>query len=336
MSKFETGDHMQRENRIRRGFMRIITLIMALLMLCPAASAASFKAKINSSSARVYKSMSANSASVKGLKNLTVTVTSYKNGWAQVKYKGHTGYIQTKHLNLTNRIKAYTSRAASVYRNAGSSRLGTLKKGATVYVVGVNGSYSRIQNASRSVTGYIRTSDLTTTKPAVTSSGSKKTSSGGSSGSKVSSVPSGLASTTSSISSGSGTSKRLEYAIYLAQKQLGKPYRSNANPPSSFNCSMLMYYCYEKAGFDMKDSASKQGYDGNYKKVSYSDLRRGDMVCFDTNTGDDDLCDHTGIYLGKGYFIHASSSAGRVIITNMENDSHSYYKKAFSWGRRIS
>ena len=333
MSIFEIGDRMQRENKIRRGFMRILTLMMALLMLCPAASAASFKAKINSSSARVYKSMSASSASVKGLKNLTVTVTSSKNGWAKVKYKGHTGYIQTKHLNLTNRIRAYTSRAANVYRSAGSSRMGTLKKGATVYVVGVNGSYSRIQNASRSVTGYIRTSDLTTTKPSVSGSSKKPASS---SGGKVSSVPAGLASTTSSISSSSSTAKRLEYAIYQAQKQLGKPYRSSANPPSSFNCSMLMYYCYEKAGFDMKDSAHKQGYDGNYRKVSYSDLRRGDMVCFDTNTGDDDQCDHTGIYLGKGYFIHASSSAGKVIITNMETDSHSYYKKAFSWGRRIS
>lgn len=330
MSIFETGDQMQREKTIRRGLMRILTLIMALLMLCPAASAASFKAKINSSSARVYKSLSTNSASVKGLKNLTVTVTSYKNGWAKVKYKGNTGYIQVKHLNLTNRIKAYTAKASNVYRYAGSSKMGTLKKGATVYVVGVNGNYCRIQNASRSMTGYIRTGDLTTRKPATSAKNPS-----GSSG-KISSVPSGLASTTGSISSSSSTAKRLEYAIYLAQKQIGKPYRSKANPPSSFNCSMLMYYCYEKAGFDMEDNAHEQGYDDDYRRVSYSDLRRGDMVCFDTNTGDDDLCDHTGIYLGKGYFIHASSSAGKVIITNMETDSHSYYKKAFSWGKRIS
>jgi len=321
---------MQKINTVRKNIARILTLMLAMLMLCPAASAASFKAKINSSSARVYKSLSTSSASVKGLKNLTVTVTAYKNGWAQVKYKGHTGYIQVKHLNLTNRIKAYASRAANVYKNAGSGKMGTLKKGAAVYVVGVNGAYSRVQNASRSVTGYIRTADLTTRKPASTGSVTSSSSSG-----KVSSVPSGLASTTSSISSSSSTAKRLEYAIYLAQKQIGKPYRSSANPPSSFNCSMLMYYCYGKAGFAMKDSALKQGYDGNYKKISYSELRRGDMVCFDTNGNDDDLCDHTGIYLGKGYFIHASSGAGKVIITNMETDSHSYYKKAFSWGRRI-
>ena len=150
------------------------------------------------------------------------------------------------------------------------------------------------------------------------------------------SLPSGLASTTKSINSSASVSKRLEYAIYIAQCMLGKPYKNSANPPSSFNCSTLMRYCYEKAGFDMEGDAATQGYDSAYKKVGYGDLRRGDMVCFDTNTGDDDFSDHTGIDLGKGYFIHASSSAGKVIITNMEKDSNSYYKKAFSWGRRIA
>jgi hypothetical protein len=72
---------MQRENKVRRGLMRILTLMTALLMLCPAASAASVKAKINSSSARVYKSMSASSASVKGLKNLQ---------WSESKALRHT------------------------------------------------------------------------------------------------------------------------------------------------------------------------------------------------------------------------------------------------------
>ena len=311
--------------QIKKLSRRILAAMMLMLMLVSPASAASFKAKINSSSARVYKSLSANSVSVKGLKNLTVTVTAYKNGWAQVKYRGNTGYIEIKHLNLTNRIKAYTSKSAAVYRTAGSDKLGTLKQGAQVYVIGVSGDYCRVQNASRSVTGYIKTGSLTTKKPAARTSSSKKTSA----------LPAGLASTVKSISAAASTAKRLEYAIYVAQNMLGKPYKSKANPPSSFNCSALMGYCYEKAGFDMKDTAQKQGYDSRYKKIAYSDLRRGDLVCFDTNTSDDDLCDHTGIYLGEGYFIHASSSAGRVMVTSMEKDSHSYYQKAFSWGLRI-
>ena len=55
------------------------------------------------------------------------------------------------------------------------------------------------------------------------------------------------------------------------------------------------------------------------------------MVCFDT-VSDSDACDHTGIYLGNGYFIHASSAAKKVILSSL---SSGYYKRTFSWGRRV-
>ena len=56
------------------------------------------------------------------------------------------------------------------------------------------------------------------------------------------------------------------------------------------------------------------------------------MVFFNTNLTDGDMCDHTGIYIGNGDFIHASSSAGKVIISNLNSG---YYNQRFSWGRRI-
>ena len=61
-------------------------------------------------------------------------------------------------------------------------------------------------------------------------------------------------------------------------------------------------------------------------------LKRGDVVCFDTEPTDGDLSDHTGIYLGQGYFIHSSSGAGKVIVSSLTSG---YYKDNFSWGRRI-
>ena len=54
-------------------------------------------------------------------------------------------------------------------------------------------------------------------------------------------------------------------------------------------------------------------------------------MCFDT-VSDNDECDHTGIYLGGGYFIHASSAAKKVILSSLASG---YYKRTFSWGRRI-
>ena len=67
------------------------------------------------------------------------------------------------------------------------------------------------------------------------------------------------------------------------------------------------------------------------KQGQISELERGDLVCFDTVV-DNDLSDHVGIYLGKGWFIHASSVAKMVIVSDL---STGYYNRVFSWGRRI-
>jgi cell wall-associated NlpC family hydrolase len=42
---------------------------------------------------------------------------------------------------------------------------------------------------------------------------------------------------------------------------------------------------------------------------------------------------HVGIYIGDGKFIHASSGAGRVVITSL---SDPYYAKRFVGARRLS
>ena len=39
-----------------------------------------------------------------------------------------------------------------------------------------------------------------------------------------------------------------------------------------------------------------------------------------------------GLYLGGGYFIHGSSVAKKVIVSQL---SSGYYNRVFSWGRRV-
>lgn len=153
----------------------------------------------------------------------------------------------------------------------------------------------------------------------------------------------GIASYQSVYNANMSDAQKIEYVIYNAQNQLGMPYiygggYSTANP-SGFDCSGLVYWCYRKIGIKLGDSAYKQGYDNNYTKiVNIEDLKRGDVVCFNTSD-DSDLSDHTGIYLGNGYFIHASSgkSKMKVVVQRMYSDSISndYYQRNFSWGRRI-
>lgn len=153
----------------------------------------------------------------------------------------------------------------------------------------------------------------------------------------------GIASYTNVYREDMTNAEKLEYIIYMGQTQLGKPYvygkgYKTANP-TGFDCSGFVYWCYYRIGIQLGDSAYKQGYDNRYTKITeISDLRRGDVVCFNTSS-DSDLSDHTGIYLGNGYFIHASSGSSKrkVVVQRMYNDSISsdYYKRNFSWGRRI-
>ena len=150
--------------------------------------------------------------------------------------------------------------------------------------------------------------------------------------SSVSGMPAGLESTTSSYNSSMSNAQKLEHVIYVAQNQLGKKYVFGATGTATFDCSGLTQYCFKQIGVTLKRTAYAEGYNDERPKLSgISSLRRGDLVFFNT-VSDGDLCDHTGIYLGSSMFIHASSGAGKVIVSNL---SSGYYNRVFSWGRRV-
>lgn len=284
---------------------RIAVVLLAVLVLGmgSGALAASYKARINSASAKAYASPSTGSKSVSGGKGLTVSITAYSGNWARISYKGKTAYMQLKHLNLTNRIKGYTKSSTPVYRSASSSsRMATLPVNSTVYVVGRDGSYFRVENASGSMTGYVRTNALSKSRVKTV-------------------VSSGSSSSSGSNASSSSTSK-IDKVIALAKSFVGRPY--GYNEPSSFNCSSLVEYCMEKYGFSMASTASAQAAMGN-KIYGLSNVKKGDVLCFDTDGNGS--CDHTAISLsGKGSsFIEASQGAGKVRTNGMD----SYYKSCF-------
>ena len=294
--------------------MRLLRAALAIALVLMIATAPAFASstpvRLNSS-AKVYQKASTSSRSVKAPKNLKVTLKAYKNGWGMITYKGHVGFIKLKYLDRCSPLKAYVKTSSAVYSGVGSGKLGTAGRGAVVYVLGINGSYAHIQNKSGSRKGYIKASALSASKVKSSSSSSS------------SSVPKSLRASGSS---------NVEKVIYVAQAMVGKPYSENAKPPKSFDCARLAYYCYNavKKG-TLSGSSKSQGYADRYETISYGDLKRGDLVCFDT-VSDSDKCDHVGIYLGSGYFIHASSSAGQVILSSLKSG---YYKRTFSWGKRI-
>ncbi len=67
---------------------------------------------------------------------------------------------------------------------------------------------------------------------------------------------------------------------------------------------------------------------GIAEKISRENLKEGDLVFFNTRGG----VSHVGVYLGNGYFTHASTGNG-VTINNLEEN---YYRSKFISGGRIA
>ena len=307
--------------RVYRALRAALACALILALLTPAALAASYSAKINKKT-KVYASPKKSSMALVVKKNLKVKLTAVSNGWGQITFKKRKAFIPVKYLTLTDPIKAYTTVKSTVYKKAGSKKLGTLSAGKAVYVIGVSGKYARVRNKKGSIVGYVNAANLSRSKTAAENAQG---------GSSLASVPSDLRSTTTSPSV-----SKIEYTIYLAQNLLGTPYAEHANPPKTFDCATFTRWCYNKAkSGTMKDSSYTQGYDTRYAQIAYDDLKRGDLVCFNTIETDTDVSDHVGIYLGDGYFIHGSSAAKKVIVSQMVTSSTDYYKRNFSWGRRI-
>lgn len=309
--------------RLRRFLSALLVVVTVLALVGQSALATSISCYINANT-KVYKKASTSSASLKVSKGLKVTMTAYNGNWAKISRNGATAYIPLKYLTLSNRLTAYTSKNVSMYKSASSSskKLGTLAKGTTVYINGRDGSYYRVQNKSGSITGYVRASELTSTKPKSTSASSSGSSS---SSSNSSSTP--------KYSSSMSSSEKAAFVVTVAKSLQGRPYSTSPSVPKSFDCSRFVKYCFAQAKVSVPGSAQTQGYDSDYTRITSTDkLKKGDIVCFNTNASDSDLSDHTGIYIGDGYFIHASSAAGKVIISSL---SSGYYKKTFSWGLRV-
>ena len=310
-------------HRTLRFIRAALIVALAALLVGTSALADSVSVKLNAA-AKVYQSASSSARYIKAPKGLKVTLKAYAGGWGRISYKGYTGYVKLKYLDRVKPLKAYAAKSAAVYKDAGGSRkLTTIPAGTLVYAIGVDGSYVRVMDKSGTRKGYIK-ADALSGQPV----GSAPEDGDGGGGSAVAdTVPESLRSTTTSASE-----SKIEYTIYVAQNLIGVPYASDANPPKTFDCAKYAYYCYGKAKSGVLKSSSKaQGYDERYQKIEYDNLKRGDLVCFDT-VSDDDLSDHVGIYLGSGYFLHASSAAKKVILSSL---SSGYYKRTFSWGLRI-
>lgn len=119
------------------------------------------------------------------------------------------------------------------------------------------------------------------------------------------------------ISSGSGP--RTSQGNILMQEidsWMGTPYVYGGSSRSGVDCSGFTQAVFSSVDRDIPRTASLQA--AAAEPVLPGDLRFGDLIFFDTSGSG---ISHVGIYIGNGFFAHASSTRGVV----RESLSKEYY-----------
>jgi cell wall-associated NlpC family hydrolase len=105
----------------------------------------------------------------------------------------------------------------------------------------------------------------------------------------------------------------------VAMGMVGTRYRyGGTDPLEGFDCSGLVYYAYEQAGYRVP-RASQELFRAA-RKISLGDADPGDLMFFQDQT----KLSHVGIYLGDGLFVHAPASGRNVAVGSLESP---YYQE---------
>jgi cell wall-associated NlpC family hydrolase len=121
-----------------------------------------------------------------------------------------------------------------------------------------------------------------------------------------------------------------EELIKFAKYLLGTPYVYGGMSPSGFDCSGFTSYVFGAFGIKLERVSTDQAKQG--MEISKENLKPGDLVFFDTSGGHNDI-NHTGIFIGDGKFIHASSGTSYCVI--ISDLTTGYYAGNFMTARRI-
>ena len=105
---------------------------------------------------------------------------------------------------------------------------------------------------------------------------------------------------------------------------LDKPYVWAEEGPDAFDCSGLTYNIYGQMGVEIPRIAREQAKVG--KTVSFEELHEGDLIFFGSTNKRSKYINHVGIYLGNGWFAHASSKDRKVTVTQFA-DEPKYLKR---------
>ena len=224
------------------------------------------------------------------------------SGWYKVNYGGRSGYMSAEYMSFADTMAVSAQgridgtgvrmRAAA---GTDSEVVRVTVDGESVEVVGVDGEWYKVECGGE--TGYVRGDYVV-----LTGSGEAAAATDGSLGAQI---------------------------VAYAEQYLGVPYVWAGNYPNTgFDCSGFVCYVYKNFGYSLYRTTYDQ-YDYNGTYVAKEDLRVGDLVFFSSSSY---AVGHVGIYIGGGEFIHASSGAGSVVISGLDE---SYYTRNYVGAKRI-
>lgn len=100
---------------------------------------------------------------------------------------------------------------------------------------------------------------------------------------------------------------------YLAEQEVGAPYRWGGTSPAGFDCTGFVLWVYGQFGVELPHNEAGQLASG--PSVAADDLQPGDVLVF-ANTYRGGLS-HTGIYVGNGRFVHAVDERHGVAVSSL-------------------
>lgn len=121
-----------------------------------------------------------------------------------------------------------------------------------------------------------------------------------------------------------------EMIIRTARRFLGVPHCMGGTTEKCMDCSGLLYRVFLINGIKVPHNSQEQA---RYGKIISDEgrLKPGDLVFFTRTYSTGQFITHSGIYAGKGRFIHTSSSNG-VVETSI-NDP--WWRERYIFGTRI-
>jgi hypothetical protein len=116
----------------------------------------------------------------------------------------------------------------------------------------------------------------------------------------------------------------------MVKELQGRPYVWAEEGPNQFDCSGFTYYLYGSMGIEIPRVAREQAKKGD--EIKMHELVYGDLIFFDTDKNSKGKITHVGMYLGNGWFTHASTTEYEIVYSNLNTSP--YYKKRLRICRR--